>query len=84
MPAKDELNCRDFVEWVTDYLETTLPPELSERVEAHLEICEGCRLYLGQMRLTVRALAMLRRDSPAATPQPIRQRLVRAFREARA
>lgn len=81
MATTDDLNCRDLVEWVTDYLEATLPPELSRRVEAHLEICDGCRLYLGQMRLTVKALAVLRQGAGAEPSGAMRQRLVHAFRD---
>lgn len=57
MPPIDDLPCQEFVELVTDYLEEVLPPDLRERFGAHLRVCEGCELYLGQMRLTVRAAA---------------------------
>ena len=77
------MNCRDFVEWVTDYLEATLPPELSRRMEAHLHVCDGCRLYLGQMRLTVKTLASLRQNATTEAPSPLRQRVLQAFRESR-
>jgi anti-sigma factor RsiW len=50
----DELTCRELVELVTDYLEGALPPEERARFDAHLERCDGCRLYLEQVRTTIR------------------------------
>jgi hypothetical protein len=55
-PIADDLVCRELVELVTDYLEEALSPALRERFEAHLQVCSGCQLYLGQMRLVIRAL----------------------------
>ena len=76
MPPIDDLPCQEFVELVTDYLEEALSPELRERFEAHLRVCDGCELYLGQMRLTVRAAAQGRRR---ALPWATRQRLLAVF-----
>jgi anti-sigma factor RsiW len=72
-----ELTCRELVELVTDYLEDALPDHERMRFEDHLTGCTGCRRYLDQMRLTVRAAGHLREDdlSPAA-----RDDLLTAFR----
>lgn len=78
MNDTDDLPCREFVELVTDYLEEMLPPALSARFEAHLDICDGCRLYLGQMRLTIRALAH-HEPADAALPASLKQELLRRF-----
>jgi predicted anti-sigma-YlaC factor YlaD len=78
MPTLDEVACQKFVELVTDYLEEVLPELLRARVEAHLEVCPPCRLYLGQMRLTLRALR--RRENSSLSPR-VRRRLLRQFRE---
>jgi anti-sigma factor RsiW len=63
-----DLTCREMVELVTDYLEDRLKPDERARFEAHLALCEGCRVYLEQVRQTVRALGRLPADqlSPAA------------------
>jgi cell wall assembly regulator SMI1 len=78
MNVTQDLSCQEFVELVTGYLEETLPPEIRESFEAHLRICDGCEIYLGQMRLTVRSLARLR-----ATPLSERTRatLAEKFKE---
>jgi anti-sigma factor RsiW len=49
----EELTCRELVELVTDYFEGALPDSERARFEAHLDECEGCRLYLEQMRTTI-------------------------------
>ena len=78
MSATDDLSCRELVELVTEYLEGRLPAEEHARFERHLDDCAGCRVYLEQMRQTIRALGHLGEDSvqPAA-----RNRLLRLFRD---
>jgi anti-sigma factor RsiW len=51
-----DVACVDLVELLTDYLEGALPPDEVEAVDRHLELCEGCRVYLDQLRLTIDAL----------------------------
>ncbi len=63
MNVIEDLSCQEFVELVTDYLEQALPPDIRESFEAHLRICDGCQIYLGQMRLTVRSLPRQRASS---------------------
>ena len=75
-----ELRCQAFVELVTDYLEDALPPHERARMETHLGGCDGCAVYLEQVRLTIRVLG----DLPPDPPDPdTRERLLRAFRELR-
>jgi anti-sigma factor RsiW len=75
---EDELTCQELVEIVSDYLEGALPPNERERFEAHLEICEGCRRYLDQMRTTILLAGRLNEKAldPGAKDQ-----LVQLFRE---
>jgi anti-sigma factor RsiW len=55
-----DLTCRQFVELVTDYLERVLAEEQMGQVRRHLLTCEGCAVYLAQMRATILALGALR------------------------
>ncbi|WP_279581220.1 zf-HC2 domain-containing protein [Fodinicola feengrottensis] len=48
--------CEQFVELVTDFLDSVLPPDLKESFQTHLADCVGCQDYLGQIRDTIRAL----------------------------
>jgi anti-sigma factor RsiW len=57
----EDLSCQELVELVTDYCEDALPPEERARFDAHLATCEGCRIYVEQMRATI-TLASATRD----------------------
>jgi anti-sigma factor RsiW len=75
---EDELVCQELVEIVSDYLEGALPEADRERFEAHLEICEGCRRYLDQMRTTIRVVGTLTADD---LDLGAREQLMQLFRE---
>jgi anti-sigma factor RsiW len=72
------VNCDEFVELVTAYLDGALDPETERRFVEHLGECDGCDRYLDQIRQTVSALGHLPDDSlsPAA-----RAELLGAFRD---
>lgn len=53
------MNCDEFVELVTAYLEGQLDPDTERRFLAHLAECDGCDRYLDQIRRTVTALGRL-------------------------
>lgn len=61
----NEMNCKELVELVTEYLEGTLPPVERERFEAHLGTCSGCTHYLQQMRQTIYALGKVTEETIA-------------------
>jgi predicted anti-sigma-YlaC factor YlaD len=70
------LTCREAVEAVTEYLEGMMGLPDWVRFQMHLGLCRGCRTYLRQMKLTVRALRAL----PAAPPSSaVREELLRRF-----
>jgi predicted anti-sigma-YlaC factor YlaD len=73
-----ELACQDVVELVTAYLEHALVPADRERFEEHLVFCDGCTMYLEQMRETI---AMTGRLELQALPPELEQRLLDAFQE---
>jgi len=43
------VHCQEIVELVTDYLEGVLDPKMTAEVEAHLELCDGCDIYVEQI-----------------------------------
>ena len=71
------LSCQELVELVTDYLEGALSPEEHFRFEAHISRCDGCGVYLEQMRMTVRMLGSL---PVRALPAGAERDLLDAFR----
>jgi len=72
------VDCDEFVELVTAYLEGHLDPDTEQRFVAHLTECDGCDRYLEQIRATVRALGRL---PPETLTEPTRDRLLAAFRD---
>ena len=78
-PAEDRLpSCREVVELVTAYLEGTMTLDDRAPFEQHVVWCEGCRVYLEQMRAIVRLTGRLSEES---IPQERCDELVRAFRD---
>ncbi|CAN5466423.1 zf-HC2 domain-containing protein [soil metagenome] len=73
----DALTCREFVELVTDYLEGALAPLTHSQFEFHLSICEGCQIYVEQMRQTLTLLGKL---DEAAIPAEGKAKLLEMFR----
>jgi len=63
---RDEIVCRELVELVTPYLEDVLPAAERAALERHLTDCAGCRTYLEQMRLTIRAIGHIPHEALAA------------------
>jgi anti-sigma factor RsiW len=71
------LSCQELVELVTDYFEDALTPADRARFEAHIAVCEGCTMYLRQMREMLEVLGELTPDS--ISPQA-ESELLAAFR----
>jgi hypothetical protein len=72
------VNCDEFVELVTDFLEGALAEADERRFIEHLAECSGCETYLDQFRATISTAGELTGDdiSPAA-----RSQLLTAFRD---
>ena len=82
MTADDDLDlmCGEVVELVTDYLEGTLPRRERERLEAHLQDCDGCDEYLRQIQATIRILGSVQ---PEDLEPETRQGLLDLYRQFR-
>jgi anti-sigma factor RsiW len=75
----DPATCAGVVELVTEYLEDALDPDVRAGFEAHLDDCEGCAIYLEQMRATIVAAGSV--DVEHVAPATL-DRLVAAYRAA--
>ncbi len=80
MPA-DEMTCRELVELVTDYLENAPPLLVRHRFEEHLNECGGCRAYIEQMRITIRAARATGGFREEAIEPEAQEALLRIFRD---
>ena len=77
-PMAEDLDCRDVVEVVTDYLEGDLAPDHRHRFDRHLAACEDCQVYLEQLRTVLRVAG---RPTVDAVPPETMAGLLRAFRD---
>ncbi len=78
--AEAFFTCQELVEVITAYLDDALPQDERQRFEHHLAACPGCRIYLEQMRMTLRLLGTLSADD---IPAALQQRLLATFRSVR-
>ncbi len=72
------LNCRELVELVTAYLEGDLSYGARKRFDAHLSACDGCTMYVEQMRRTIEFTGTLRLEDVSREAE---EALLRAFRD---
>ena len=76
--SHEHISCQEFVELVTEYLDGGLSPDAAALFEQHLNFCDGCEWYLHQLRATI---ATVGRSGAEAVPEPMRDRLLTAFRD---
>jgi anti-sigma factor RsiW len=76
--SPERMTCRELVQVITDYLEGALSRRDRRRFDRHLRECDGCTVYVEQMRETIRLVGALREDdlAPAA-----REELLEVFRD---
>jgi anti-sigma factor (TIGR02949 family) len=72
------VTCSDVVELVTDYLEGSLSAHDAALFEQHVNFCDGCELYVDQIRQTIETVG---RIEPEQVPPEMRDRLLTAFRD---
>jgi anti-sigma factor RsiW len=75
--SPDHISCQELVELVTGHLEGALPADEASLFEQHLNFCEGCVLYVEQMRGTTEAARRIAEEDIA---DEHRDRLLAAFR----
>jgi anti-sigma factor RsiW len=74
------MTCKQLVELVTDYLEGRLPPGDLARLEEHIARCDGCTIYIEQMRVTLKALGRIPEETVSVAA---REELIATFRDLR-
>jgi anti-sigma factor RsiW len=74
----EHITCQEVVELVTDYLDRALPSDEATLFEQHINFCDGCIVYVEQMRSTVAAVGHVREED---VPPEAKERLMAAFRE---
>jgi anti-sigma factor RsiW len=74
------ISCQELVELITDYFEDALDEPIKAEIEAHLDLCPHCAVYLEQMRRTIDLLGHVPVESLGEQAQ---RDLLGSFREYR-
>jgi anti-sigma factor RsiW len=78
------MTCKDAIAVLADYLESTLSPDLVEKLEEHVRDCAPCRAYLATYRKTKSLTADAGRvEMPEEMKARLREFLLRQLREGR-
>lgn len=48
------ITCRQFISFLLEYLDGSLPPDESAKFERHLALCDSCVAYLATYETTIR------------------------------
>lgn len=77
------MTCREFADFILDYLAGELPAEETRLFERHLQRCPHCPEYLRQYKAAVEAGRAAFADEMAELPADVPEDLVRAILAAR-
>ena len=77
------MTCREFSDFIGDYLAGELPGTVHTGFERHLELCPNCRRYLRSYEETVKLGRHAFDDPNALLPSEVPEELVTAILGAR-
>jgi anti-sigma factor RsiW len=77
------ITCREFEDFVLQYLDDELPARQRAMFEFHLRICRECREYLAAYQRTVEIGRAAFKDANEAVPEDVPEDLIKAILEAR-
>ncbi len=69
--------CQKWLEPIALYVDNALDEELCRELEAHLQHCPDCRLYLDSLTKTIRIVHATLREAPVQLPPDLTERLLR-------
>lgn len=73
------MKCREFAEFIADYLSGDIEAEPRSAFERHIERCANCRAYLANYRSTVALGRSAFSDEDADVPADVPDDLVKAI-----
>ena len=69
------LTCKEFLQELTDYLDSTVDAELRRKLEAHINECPNCFVILDTTQKTIRVYKGMQ---PQEIPNEVHVRLMKA------
>ena len=73
------MTCREFADFLADYLSGELSPGTRAQFERHLEVCPNCVAYLSNYRDTIVLGRMAMAGDDAAVPTDVPEDLIKAI-----
>ena len=77
------MTCREFADFMMDYLSGEMSSESRAQFEHHLSVCINCRKYLTSYEETVKLGKRAFDDEDAALPADVPEQLVKSILAAR-
>ena len=77
------MTCREFTDFIMDYLSGEIASESRTLFEHHLSLCENCQKYLATYRQSVGLGKRAFDDDSAASPEDVPEDLVKTILAAR-
>lgn len=77
------ITCKEFEEFVLDYLDDQLPDRQKSVFEFHLRICRECRDYLAAYKHTIEIGRAVLAPSDDPVPEDVPEDLIAAILDAR-
>jgi len=69
------LTCKEFLQELTDYMDSTVDIELRRKLEAHISECPNCFVILDTTQKTIKVYKGM---EPQELPQEVHVRLMKA------
>jgi anti-sigma factor RsiW len=66
------VECKEYLDWLSDYVEGELDPELCAEIERHMAECGDCRIVVDTLRKTI---TLYRNYGHEEVPADARERL---------
>ncbi len=64
------MECREIFAQLSEYLDGELPPDLCERMSAHIEECPPCVAFVESLKKAVGLCKGMKAEAPAPRPLP--------------
>ncbi len=77
------ITCKEFVEFLDDYLANALPGDRKDTFNKHLRVCPPCVAYMSSYESAVRLGRKALKAEETALPDDVPEDLVRAILSAR-
>ena len=77
------MTCREFADFIMDYLSGELSPDTQQDFETHLSRCTNCQKYLAGYKQTIELGRRAFEDDEAELPGDVPEDLIKAIMAAR-